>query len=126
MPGLGRARADARPGPPRAHHVQVVGGLLVRRGGAAARASSPRPASLVGRRERAAALVPVVEPRQGHAQDRGLERVEPRVPADLGEGALVARAVEAQLARPLGDAVVVGRDRARRRRGRRGSWRGRS
>ena len=60
----------------------------------------------------ATALAPRVHVRELDAQGGGLQLVEAAVVADLREGLLVRRAVEAQRAHPLGQRGVVGRDRA--------------
>ena len=56
--------------------------------------------------------VPSGEVREEHPQRRGLDRVEPRVRTDELERLLVARAVEAELAHTVGDAVVDARDKS--------------
>ena len=80
----------------------------------------------VARRRLAPARRPLRELPDQHAQERGLELVEARVVADELEVGLVARAVEREHADALGEVVVVRGDEARRRRGRTGSWSGRS
>src|SRR4051812_28972399 len=67
---------------------------------------------LVGAGGRAATVRPGVEVRELHAQDAGLELIQPRVVPDQLEGLLVARAVEAQGADGLGERRVRGGDRA--------------
>ena len=50
---------------------------------------------------------PAVQLREEHAQDCGLQLVEPRVVADHFEVDLVARAVEAEPAHALGELLVI-------------------
>ena len=115
------ARADARrrssrcsspSASSRAHHVEVVDGLVAVGRRACGSAYSRMPGLLVRARGRAACVVPAVELGQQHAQHGGLELVEARVVAHLGVGDLVRRAVEAQAPGALGDVGVVGDDRA--------------
>ena len=131
--GVVRARADpparaARPpAPRRAGGARRRGSRPGRRpsAGTGRRAWSPSPAAAYARAGGAAALAPRVHVRQLDAQRGGLQLVEAAVVADLREGLLVRRAVEAQRAHALGERGVAGRDRAAVAEARRGSSTGR-
>ena len=84
-------------------HVQVPRRRRRPAVGLGSATSSPRPGLLVVRGRRAATVGPAVEVGQLDAQDRRLQLVQARVVADLLVADLVARAVEAQHSRALGD-----------------------
>ena len=94
-----------------AHDVQVPGRVGALGGDREARVVA-EPRGGVRAPGGAAALAPRVHVRELHAQRGGLQLVEAAVVADLREGLLVRRAVEAQRAHALGQRGVVGRDRA--------------
>src|SRR3954447_25456555 len=93
-----------------ADHVEVPGGLaawrLLRRLDELAEAGV-----FVHLAGAPAPLAPTLELGQQHPHDAGLERVQTRVPADLGVRLLVLGAVEAQPAGRRSELLVVGDNR---------------
>src|SRR5581483_3123241 len=66
----------------------------------------------IPRRRLATLPVPALEMRQEDTQHRRLHGVESRIVAEVLEGLLLARAVEAEQPDPLGELGVVGGDQA--------------
>ena len=96
-------------------------------GGRAARRASRGPPPRTCAPARAAPVGPLVEVRQLHAQDRGLQRVEARVVADELVASTLSREPWKRSIRTRSAIARIRRSRScRRRRSSRGSWTGRT